>query len=1058
MGGWRGRTLEASTGPTPTSNARSIRLSCRAPPTGTYACRCRSGRARSRSRRTPPTSGRRSRRCSSASSSSSRSSSPSSPSFGASPRSARLRLERACASWACPSARTGPAGSSRYASLRSCRFSGRRGGRVSVQTHGLDRHLRVSLRVDRAARRLLLRARPALHVERRRRGRVRVGVRADVDPGRRRGRVRAHGIERVDVLVRDDARRVHLPVGMDRLHPRNAKEGARWDTIGDNLLDGGEYAGKTLGNFSGSLIMRIVAANGAAYAVIAWFLNGTENVANVFVVFRRSTSAPSSAEDSENLDASADDEAALPGGVEPDPAVGEPAAIRARNLVVTFGGVAAVNGLRFVARRGRVTSLLGHNGAGKTTTISVLTGLLRGDGGRGRAFVDGADVETEMERARARAWACVRNSTCCGRRSPSWRTPPPLRAVQGYPRVPRRRRGGREDGSDGVDVQGGSPRGNALRWAKTRALLAIAFIGDPDVVLLDEPRRGWIRRVEGARGPRFVDSRANRRLRLAHHPLHGRGGSTLGSRRHHVPRTIGVRRITTLPQDRVRRRIHARRRRDCSTDRRRARASSRAASSAEARPRPRGHRRGDTPRRSRRSRRFVSFPRRRDAHVRAPRVVARVVPGDARRVGKSPRKTLGVRACGVRCATLEETFLNVAERLARCDGGGEDRSTGGVVDFNALQHFNARPRATAEATSSATSSATSDDVRVHVGDFATIDPRVDHSDVDDVTPTSTTPTSTTPTWTTPTSTTLRAPRGFVSSRVVSTRVFGNARDARRAATLGVRGVDDGFRRFCPRRRARARVTARASVDPIPAMMDASYLGNLPVAFASAVGGAPADSGDVLSRHFAIPLLDLPDHADATWECDDDSPVADVRVLAGGVRRVHAGGGDASANDGRVPPQRVAAESDVSRRRAGEDDVRGDSTRRPRKTRRGLPERRGNRKGIRVRTRRLAHRVPRVTGCHVRGARRHLRRAARRGGRQERRLLALARRERRLLALARRERRLLALALSSDDHQPPFTFDGGGTRGPRGDDSSSGGAVRGARARVSHRRAFGVFGA
>ena len=179
--------------------------------------------------------------------------------------------------------------------------------------------------------------------------------------------------------------------------------------------------------------MRIVAANGAAYAVIAWFLNGTEMSRTFSWFFRRSTSAPSSAEDS-SRDAPADDEAALPGGVEPDPAVGEPAAIRARNLVVTFGGVAAVNGLRFVARRGRVTSLLGHNGAGKTTTISVLTGSFAATAD---ADARSSTAPTSRRRwnARARAWACVRNSTCCGRRSPS-RTPPPLRRFRG-PRVRR---------------------------------------------------------------------------------------------------------------------------------------------------------------------------------------------------------------------------------------------------------------------------------------------------------------------------------------------------------------------------------------------------------------------------------------------------------------------------------------------------------------------------------------------------------------------------------------------------------------------------------------------
>ena len=81
----------------------------------------------------------------------------------------------------------------------------------------------------------------------------------------------------------------------------NAKEGARWDTIGDNLLDGGEYAGKTLGNFSGRLIMLIVAGNGVAYAAVAWFLNRTATRDGGFFT-RRSTTGSLSSRDASASD------------------------------------------------------------------------------------------------------------------------------------------------------------------------------------------------------------------------------------------------------------------------------------------------------------------------------------------------------------------------------------------------------------------------------------------------------------------------------------------------------------------------------------------------------------------------------------------------------------------------------------------------------------------------------------------------------------------------------------------------------------------------------------
>ena len=52
------------------------------------------------------------------------------------------------------------------------------------------------------------------------------------------------------------------------------------------------------------------------------------------------------------------------------------------DVVVTFGGVTAVNGASFVAEHGVITGLIGPNGAGKTTCFNVITGLQRPTSGR----------------------------------------------------------------------------------------------------------------------------------------------------------------------------------------------------------------------------------------------------------------------------------------------------------------------------------------------------------------------------------------------------------------------------------------------------------------------------------------------------------------------------------------------------------------------------------------------------------------------------------------------------------------------------------------------------
>lgn len=55
--------------------------------------------------------------------------------------------------------------------------------------------------------------------------------------------------------------------------------------------------------------------------------------------------------------------------------------IQVRQLSKRFGDLRAVDGISFEVREGEIYGLLGPNGAGKTTTLSMLSGLLRPDGG-----------------------------------------------------------------------------------------------------------------------------------------------------------------------------------------------------------------------------------------------------------------------------------------------------------------------------------------------------------------------------------------------------------------------------------------------------------------------------------------------------------------------------------------------------------------------------------------------------------------------------------------------------------------------------------------------------
>ena len=61
-----------------------------------------------------------------------------------------------------------------------------------------------------------------------------------------------------------------------------------------------------------------------------------------------------------------------------------------KNLVKSFGGLAAVAGVSFDVERGEIIGLIGPNGAGKTTVFNLVTGAIASDGGN--IFFDGRDV------------------------------------------------------------------------------------------------------------------------------------------------------------------------------------------------------------------------------------------------------------------------------------------------------------------------------------------------------------------------------------------------------------------------------------------------------------------------------------------------------------------------------------------------------------------------------------------------------------------------------------------------------------------------------------------
>lgn len=73
-------------------------------------------------------------------------------------------------------------------------------------------------------------------------------------------------------------------------------------------------------------------------------------------------------------------------------------AIQTRDLAVSFGTRAALDGLTLEIAQGEIFGLLGHNGAGKTTTVNVLTTLLPPTSGT--ALINGLSVVAQAQDVR----------------------------------------------------------------------------------------------------------------------------------------------------------------------------------------------------------------------------------------------------------------------------------------------------------------------------------------------------------------------------------------------------------------------------------------------------------------------------------------------------------------------------------------------------------------------------------------------------------------------------------------------------------------------------------
>jgi ABC-2 type transport system ATP-binding protein len=152
-------------------------------------------------------------------------------------------------------------------------------------------------------------------------------------------------------------------------------------------------------------------------------------------------------------------------------------------LTKKYGGHTAVDDITFTAQPGRVTGFLGPNGAGKSTTMRIMVGLTPPTAGTatisGRRFADlpnpGLEVGVLLDASAQHAGRTGREILTLAQRTmglPARRVPEMLELVSL------------------TDREAGRRVRNYSLGMRQRLGIATALIGDPEVLILDEPANG----------------------------------------------------------------------------------------------------------------------------------------------------------------------------------------------------------------------------------------------------------------------------------------------------------------------------------------------------------------------------------------------------------------------------------------------------------------------------------------------------------------------------------------------------------------------------------------
>lgn len=160
--------------------------------------------------------------------------------------------------------------------------------------------------------------------------------------------------------------------------------------------------------------------------------------------------------------------------------------IQVQGLTRRYGDTVAVSGLSFSVQEGEIVGFLGPNGAGKTTTMNMITDCLRPTAGT--AVLGGFDIDTDADQARKMIGYLPENPPLY----PDMTVSEYLEFVYALKKctLPKDEHLAQVCGMTGLTEVSGRLIRNLSKGYRQRTGLAQALIGDPKVLILDEPTVG----------------------------------------------------------------------------------------------------------------------------------------------------------------------------------------------------------------------------------------------------------------------------------------------------------------------------------------------------------------------------------------------------------------------------------------------------------------------------------------------------------------------------------------------------------------------------------------